>query len=158
MKSIEEILKDKARGTGMCREGLSKIATGDKAEMVDYYLSIPDWCLERDFPDLQTLTELFADCESKGLYVNKKFNGEVLDDLQTYVFHNCSGEIKVGLNIDKGRIPMLYFANGCRMHITGCNQGYSPPIKVPLYLFGDNEVTLNKNCGINFVEYRSRLT
>ena len=72
-----------------------------------------------------------------------------------YIFHKCKGTINVGLNIEKKIIPMLYIANGCRLRIVGV--GDIKPKKasersvVPIYTFGDNNVSARDN---KYVEFR----
>lgn len=134
-----------ARDGGICLEGYETMRSCDRDAMIDYYITNPDWCLERGFPDMQTLVDNFSDIEDKGVFINKQFNGEVLDELQTYIFHNCSGHIRVRLNTEKKLIPMLYFANGCDMVIE-CDDN----ISVPLYIFGENDVSGNNSRAFKF--------
>lgn len=148
-----------ARAKGICLDGFEKIRSGDRDEMIEYYLKIIDWSLERSFPDLHVLTESFADCEDKGIFVGKTFHGELLNDLQTYVFHKCKGTISVGLNVDKAIIPMLYLANGCRLHIMGV--GDIKPRKrseVPIYTFGKNDVSARDNRYVKFIHHKRELS
>lgn len=134
------------------------LGSADVSAMVDYYVANPDWCLERNFPDLQTLREHFADCEERGVFVDRTFQGEVLNDLQTYIFHNCKGTIKVGLNVEKAIIPMLYLANGCRLQIVGMGD-ITPriPSQVPVYVFGDCDYVAQDNKHVNFSIYKHKL-
>lgn len=140
MNKVKENLMREAREGGICLEGYERMRSSSRSEMIDYYIQNPDWCLERNFPDLQTLATRFADITHKGMYVNHVFNGEVLDSLQTYIFHNCKGCIRVRLNIEKKLIPMLYFANNCDM-IIQCDEN----ISVPLYIFGDNTIATDNS-------------
>lgn len=145
-----------ARAKGICAEGYEEMRTADgRNGLVDYYVANPDWCLEREFPDLQTLEEEFADCEDKGVFVNKMFHGELLNDLQAYVFHNCRGTVKVGLNIDKAIIPMLYVANGCRIRFVGAGDAETrTPVHVPVYMFGKNDVSAHDNKYVKFIKHK----
>jgi hypothetical protein len=71
--------------------------------------------------------------------------------MMTYVFHNCTGTIRVGLNLEKKIIPMLYFANGCRMEV----KGDSPVlVRVPFYVFGNNEIVADPSGAIEAKFYR----
>lgn len=145
MNKVKENLMREAREGGICLEGYEKMRKCDRDQLIDYYIINPDWCLERNFPDLQTLATKFSDLSHKGVYVKHSFNGEVLDDLQVYIFHNCKGRIRVRLNTERKLIPMLYFANNCDMVIE-CNEN----ISVPLYIFGENTIVTNNANAFRF--------
>ncbi len=160
-EQLKEKLKLAAKSKGICVDGFEKICDGDKDSMVDYYLKIIDWSLERGFSDFATLKEHFSDCEEKGVFVGKTFHGELLNDLQRYVFHGCKGTIKVGLNVEKEIIPLLYLANGCRLHIIGTGD-VKPKKKsgrsvVPVYIFGKNDLSARDNKYVRFIHYNSDL-
>ena len=141
-----------AKAKGICLDGLSKMRVlPDKGALIDYYVENPDWCLERNYPDFETLQSEFANCGEKGVFVGRKFRGEVLNDLQAYIFHNCSGSVKVGLNVDKAIIPMLYIANNCRLRIIGVGD-VAPRYRteVPVYIFGKNDVSARGNQYVKF--------
>lgn len=159
MNNIKDILINTAHAKGICAEGYKQmLGSTDANAMVDYYVHNPDWCLERDFPTLPILSEQFANCEDKGVFVNKTFHGEVLNDLQTYIFHNCKGTIKVGLNVEKAIIPMLYLANGCRLRIVGIGEAVTKtPSVVPVYVFGKNDYSAKDNKYVNFSIYKNEL-
>lgn len=92
------------------------------------------------------------------MYVDKTFNGELLNDKQIYVFHNCKGTIKVALNVEKAIIPMLYFANRCRLKVVGI--GDVKPIhrtEVPVYTFGKNDISARDNAYVKFNRYKNDL-
>lgn len=135
MENLKEELMLGARSNGICLEGYETMRSCDRDQLIDYYTTNPDWCLERDFPDLHTLTNEFSDIQHKGVYVNHVFHGEVLDDLQAYIFHNCKGVIKTRLNLARAIIPMFYFANNCDLTIE-CMEN----IVIPLYVFGKNDI------------------
>ncbi len=158
MKDLIEELISVATAKGICDEGLREMGSRNRDALINYYIANPDWCLERDFPDFDTLKDKFADCEGKGVYVDKVFHGETLNDLQTYIFHGCKGTIKVGLNVDKGIIPMLYLANGCRLRIIGIgDKSQKRRSEVPVYVFGKNDVSARNNQFVSFTRYNSDL-
>ena len=159
MDSLKDKLINTARAKGICPNGYKQmLESTDANAMVDYYVAEPDWCLERSFPSLAMLTESFANCEDKGVFVNKTFHGEVLNDLQTYIFHNCKGTIKVGLNVEKAIIPMLYLANGCRLRIVGVGEiKPKTPSEVPVYVFGKNDYSARDNKYVEFNIYKHGL-
>lgn len=124
----------------MCRENrdaLDSVTT--KGEAIALYKKTIDWALEEGYPNFALIQREFSDCESDGIFVNKEFHGELLNAHQVYVFHNCTGTVRVGLNLKERIIPMLYFANGCDMDIKGV-PGSASQIRVPLYVFGNNRV------------------
>lgn len=150
-----------ARIKDMCDPGFERLCSDSMDGLVDYYKEMPDWCMERDFPDLETLTEIFAGREDKGVFAGKVFHGELLNDSQTYIFHNCRGTIKVGLNVSKGLIPMLYLGNKCRLRIVGTGD-YKPKKKsdrsmVPVYTFGKNDVSAKDNAYVQFIHHKNDL-
>ena len=159
MNNIKDILLNTAHAKGICADGYKQmLSSTDARAMVHYYVQNPDWCLERDFPTLPMLREYFADESAKGVFVDHTFNGELLNDLQAYIFHNCKGTIKVGLNVDKAIIPMLYLANGCRLRIVGVGD-IKPQIssEVPIYTFGKNDYSARDNKFVKFNIYNHDL-
>lgn len=148
-----------ARRGGICAEGYAQMRAYDRDELIGFYVENPDWCMERGFPDLRTLTEEFSDIEDKGVFVGKTFHGEMLDQRQAYIFHDCKGTIKVGLNVEKAIIPMLYIANGCRLRIVGAGVKVSKKNRtiVPVYVFGKNDVSARDNAFVKFTRYDNEL-
>jgi len=151
---IKNLLMTIARTKGICLDGYRTMRTSTTDALVAYYLAHPDWCIERNFPPLPILKSRFCGFEDKGVYVGKAFDGEVLNDLQVYVFHNCKGTIRTGLNVDKAIIPMMYFANDCEMLIEGIGEfRLNKPTAVPLYIFGSNAITANDNDFVRFKKF-----
>lgn len=144
---LKETLMEDARRGGICAEGYGLMRGYDRDGLIGYYLSNPDWSIERGFPSLKLLRREFSDIEDKGVFVGKTFDGEVFDKLQTYIFHDCKGTIKVAMDYDNAVIPMLYFANGCNIRVE-CEQRNDPAINVPLYIAEDCKVVGAKadNC------------
>lgn len=114
-----------------------------------------DWALEEGYPSLPVLRQQFSEYKTAGIYIDEHFDGEVLDDQQVCVFHHCTGTIRTGLNLDKKIIPMLYFANGCDMKIESSNGwAFSSPVRVPLYLFGDNNVEAEESPQLTCITHK----
>lgn len=133
-------LRREASAHHMCAENRVALEGVDTTkEAIDLYKKTIDWALEEGYPNMVTLRRYFSNCEDFGIYVDKEFHGEVLTKHQVYVFHNCSGTIRTGLNLDQRIIPMLYFANGCDMNVRGI-PGANTQARVPLYVFGENRV------------------
>ena len=138
----------------MCEENRSALEAADsKAAAIRLYKKTIDWALEEGYPDIATLREHFADCGGFGIYVDKEFHGEILDEHQVYVFHNCSGTIRTGLNVEKRIIPMMYFANGCDMDVRGI-RGSGRSVRVPLYVFGQNRISAEQSEDIQCLTYK----
>ncbi len=158
---IKKALITAARSKDICVPGYERMLSSNIDGLVDYYLEVPDWCMERSFPSYVFLKENFSDCGDKGVFVGRTFHGELLNERQAYVFHRCRGTIKVGLNVAKAIIPMLYIANGCKLHIVGV--GDMKPRKasersaVPVYIFGKNDVSAKDNKYVTFTCYSSEL-
>lgn len=124
----------------MCAENRSALENVDTMDgAISLYKKTIDWALEEGYPNMTTLRRFFSHCEDFGIYVDKDFHGEVLNQQQVYIFHNCTGTIRTGLNIGERIIPMLYFANGCDMNVRGI-PGSGSQARVPLYVFGYNHV------------------
>lgn len=155
---MKETLMEDARRGGICAEGYGQMRGYDREGLIGYYLANPDWCMERGFPSLELLRREFSDIEDKGVFVGRTFDGEVFDKLQTYIFHDCKGTIKVAMDYAGAVIPMLYFANGCNIRVE-CEQKNDPAIAVPLYIAEDCNVVgaMTDNCNfkrktINLIE------
>lgn len=146
MELKEELMKDARRG-GICAEGYGLMRGYDRDGLIGYYVANPDWAIERGFPSLELLRREFSGIEDKGVYVGRTFDGEVFDKLQTYIFHDCKGKIRVAMDYENAVIPMLYFANGCNIRVE-CEQKNDPAINVPLYIAEDCKVVGAKadNC------------
>ena len=125
----------------MCAENIAALKDcNTKSDAIKLYKKTIDWALERNYPSLDILREEFSQSQDDGLYIDHTFNGELLNEQQVYIFHNCKGTIKVGLNVEKATIPMLYFANNCEMTVQGINAIRIMPDIVPCYVFGYNKI------------------
>jgi hypothetical protein len=45
---------------------------------------------------------------------------------------------------------MLYFANGCNISVTRADTPHTLPIRVPLYIYGENRIKAEDNDDIIF--------
>lgn len=149
-------LRREASAHHMCEEYRQALEESQsKATAIGLYKKMVDWALEEGYPAMETLREHFSDADVAGIFVDRHFEGEILDSQQVYVFHNCTGTIRTGLNTEKRIIPMLYFANGCDMCVKSCNEWpLSAPVRVPLYLFGENTVEAEVSPQILCVTYK----
>ena len=138
---LKKMLRREASLHNMCEENRHALELVESKESaIELYKKTIDWALEEGYPSLAVLRKGFSDCERFGIFVDKTFNGEILDDNQVYVFHNCKGVIRTGLNVSRALIPMMYFANGCDMTVKSSGETNSQ-VRVPLYIFGGNIVT-----------------
>ena len=156
---IKDYLIKQARLNNVCFEGYNIMRSSNFDGLVDYYLTMPDWCIERNFPDYDTLLSEFAGkVEGKGVYINRDISDIVASDRQVYVFHHCKGTLRVAMNYDKCTIPMIYIANNCDMKLT-CEQERNEgmPINVPIYIFGENTVTPLENSFATFRIYNNKI-
>ena len=136
----------------MCDDNRAYLSACEtKEDAIRLYKQTIDWALERGYPDIDFLRKEFSQYHSQGVYIDHHFNGEILNEQQAYVFHNCTGTIRVGLNVAKKIIPMCYFANGCDMIVMGIEHDNVLPDRVPLYIFGDNNVEAKNS---NYMEAR----
>lgn len=136
MDNLKEYLMTLARDNGICAEGYEHMRVSDFDKLVDYYIQNPDWCMERGYPSLQTLREQAHRVSDRGIFVNRTFSDQRLDSRLVYIFHNCHGRFTTGLNVKDALIPMLYLANGTRLHVD-----VTEDVVVPVYIFGDCEIT-----------------
>lgn len=149
--SWKEYLLRYARLNSMCTDNIEMLKSCEtKADAISLYKRTIDWALKNDYPTINFIRNEFGDCDDLGVFVDRVFYGEVLDEHQCYVFHNCRGSINVDLNISKGIIPMLYFANGCDVKVGRANSAHTLPIKVPLYIYGDNKINASDSDDIIF--------
>lgn len=154
----KETLLRHGRLNSMCTENISALKECEnKSEAIQLYKKTIDWALERNFPSIEILRSEFSDCQNDGLFVDHTFNGETLNDHQTYIFHNCKGIIKVGLCLEKAIIPMLYFANNCNMTIVGTNTLRVRPDIIPCYVFGENSICAENDINAIFRIHREEV-
>jgi len=147
-------LRREASSHGMCRENRDELdSIESKGDAISLYKKTIDWALEECYPNFGVIQRDFSDCEEYGVFVNREFHGELLNDQQVYVFHHCTGWIRTGLNIPKRLIPMLYFANGCDMTIRPGGE-LTMEVRVPLYVFGRNLVKLDASGNVVFKTYK----
>lgn len=158
MEELKEQLIRDAQASGICDEGLHRMLDApDVDALVEYYLANPDWCMERDYPTLDFLREHFPEIEDKGVYVEKTFEGELLNERQVYIFHRCRGTVRVGLNVEEKLIPMIYVGNGCRLKIVGEKTDKRANVtRVPIYLFGRNDIAARDNRYVKFIQFRNK--
>lgn len=156
--NLKKQLMQEARANGICNNGYKDMRECDVAALVKYYTIHPDWCMEREYPSMDMLKECFSNYEDMGVFIEKVFNGEMLNEKQAYIFHHCRGTVRVSLNINKAIIPMLYFGNECDITIEGVNVGETRmPTIIPLYVFGENTIATKEAPFVVFRQYDHEL-
>lgn len=153
---LKEILMEEARLGGICSEGYGQMRGYDRDGLIRYYLANPDWCMERKFPSLELLNREFSDIEDKGIYVGRRFDGEVLNKRQVYIFHNCTGTVRIGWDMENAIIPMLYCANACDLKIESDGEPNPNPVSVPVYTFGKNRIRTTSDSSVRFTVYKEK--
>jgi len=152
----KKVLRREASAHHMCEDYRHALDESDsKVSAIGLYKRMIDWALEEGYPTMDILREHFSESEASGIYVDRHFDGEILDEHQVYVFHHCTGTIRTGLNLHKKMIPMMYFANGCDMRVEGTVKKdplYS--VKVPLYVFGENRIEAVDGPDISCITYK----
>lgn len=144
-----------AREHKMCADNRAYLSACEtKEDAIRLYKQTIDWALEEGYPDLDFLRKEFGNNQGEGMFVDHHFTGQPLSEHQVYVFHHCTGTIRVGLNLAKKIIPMCYFANNCDMTILGVeNEDGFAPDRVPLYIFGENNIIANTTPTTEFRVY-----
>lgn len=149
-----------AREHRMCADNRAYLSACEtKEDAIRLYKQTIDWALEEEYPDLDFLRKEFADQQSQGIFIDHNFDGEILNEHQVYVFHHCTGTIRVGLNLAKKIIPMCYFANGCDMTVLGVETADQfLPDRVPLYIFGKNKInaTNSNTMEVRIYQYETK--
>lgn len=149
---------NEASNLGICEDGLAILNNqSNKDEMVDYFMRNPDWCLERNYPNIDLLKSEFGDMQHKGLYVGQKLEGVMCKSLPVYVFVGCSGTIFVEMDYEQGIIPMLYFSGGCRVIVRCKQKNPNGAIKVPVYSFGRNDLSLRSNYDARYIHHKNAM-
>ena len=148
-------LRIMAREKGMCADNRARLnACENKEDAIKLYKKTIDWALENDYPDIDFLRSEFSNSQGQGIFVGEHFDGKILSEHDVYVFHNCTGTIRVGINLAKRIIPMCYFANNCDMTILGFDADRALPDRVPLYIFGENKIIAKNSPMAEFRIYR----
>lgn len=153
--SWKKRIEDEARAVGICTEFGKLILSAETIEdMVAAYKKGVDWALEHQFPSLEALREIASEARPMGVYIDHHFTGEVLDREQVYILHNCTGEIKAGLNVPYRNIPIIYVSSGCDLTVSPSGPS-GLEVRVPLYIFGDNSVKAESTGDVTFKIYRN---
>ena len=151
MLDWKETLIERAKKQGMCRENFTALERlSDRRSAVALYKKTVDWALENGYPGLDVIREYFSGMEQDGIYVDRDFRYDNVVS-QVAVFHNCSGTIRAGLNMETMVIPMLYLANGSRLVIDG-NGSTDWAVTVPVYVCDGCEAVQGK--GVKLRIYR----
>lgn len=111
---LSKQMREKAASLGLCKEHVDGWSADSIPSLIDYYMTNPGWCLERQFPSSDMLRE-FADSQEmrdKGFYINHCLSLSLTND--RYVFNNCTGHTVV----DGFSVIRIYAALDSQIDIT----------------------------------------
>lgn len=143
-----------AKEKGICAQGERKLTGMDMGEAARYYAENPEWCLERGYPGLDALRGERELLESVGVYVDRAFDGELLNERAGYIFHNCKGWIRTRLNVEKGVMPCFYLGDGSDLRIVGEGErvkGFRDVVmQTTIKLYGGSEAKVESDGTVEF--------
>lgn len=90
------------------------------AQAIRLFKTEISWALQTQYVTAKDLLT-FTDSQTLGdnsVFIDKTFNNERIDNHVCCVFLNCRGSIRVGLNVAKAIIPMLYLSENSELTIT----------------------------------------
>lgn len=104
------------------------------AQAIRLYKNCISWALQERYPTKDEMLA-FASHEvwaENGVYIDRHFSGERIDDHICCVFIGCDGWICTGLNAEKAIIPMLYLSEQSDLKIK-VDKTVVFPVPVELY-------------------------
>lgn len=123
------------------------------SQAIRLYKNCISWALQEQYPTKEDLL-LFADRETlaeNGVFIDKHFEGELINNHICCVFLNCTGDIRVRLNLEKTIIPMLYLSDGSKLRVE-----IEDGSVVPVELYYGSKISTNKRKQIR-VKDRNKL-
>lgn len=116
MKNLSDTLLELAIEKDLSKPFQKEWKQRGKSDLIEFYKTHSDWCMERNYPSLEFLKENFdtEDIRKQGVYIDRRVN-EVLSD-QVYMFINCTGYCKVKFDPNKAIFPMIYVSLDSDMH------------------------------------------
>lgn len=135
--NVSKQLKNTAISLGICKEHADKWDNDWTTEdLVNYFMTNPNWCLKRHFPSHEILKRNFNNTfvQSKGVFVDSDVTLRAVDS--SYVFLNCRSGI-----ITKD-VCRLYFGIGGVARIIVESNGY---LTVDVYDDVDLDIELRDN-------------
>lgn len=134
-------LKNIAIESGLCNEHQLAWDYNSLENILNYYKTNANWCMERNYPSLDYITNKFDNeiLLNTDIFINKNFDTEspLYCDNPIYIFHNCSGFIHISFNREKKNYPIIYVGNNSNIHITidGCNS--------PIHVFDTSKISID---------------
>lgn len=112
--NISNLLLARAIEKGLCPEHQLAWDYNSVSALVDYYKVGVDWCMERNFPDYETLCRYFdsEEVRAQGVYVGQKDILLTLTDAAT-IMHGCTGTV----NINRFGVSRLYLGPGTNIKV-----------------------------------------
>lgn len=123
------------------------------AQAIRLFKNCISWALQERYPTKEELLQ-FADKDTlaeNGVYIDREFNGECINDFICCVFINCTGIIKTGYNMQKKILPMFYLSEGSGLEIIPDRNLLPRSIPIELY-YGSNVYLSNRNAD-KFIVY-----
>jgi len=106
----------------------------NEAQALRLYKNCIGWALQERYPSKEELLDFTTKevLAENGIYVDREFRGERVDDHVCCVFLGCRGTISTGLNVEKSIIPMLYLSEGSDLQLE-VDGFLKSPVPVELY-------------------------
>ena len=79
-------------------------------DTLKFYKRGIDWCLRNNSPSIDCFRKYKEQLEPLGIYIDRTFNGEEIDEHARIVFLNCNGNVIIRKSLNM--IPEIYLANG----------------------------------------------
>lgn len=110
--SASEKIRELARNIGLCDQHYDAWdCNWSISDLIDYFLSNPNWCMKNKFPAIETFKK-YGDSDevrSKGVFIDMAVTSRAM--LSTYAFIKCS----VGMIVN--RVCTMYFRDACKAKV-----------------------------------------
>lgn len=110
--NASEKIREEARKIGLCDQHYNAWNPDwSVADLIDYFLSNPNWCMKNRFPSVDIFKK-YGDTDEvreKGVFVDMAVTSRAV--LPTYAFMKCS----VGMLVN--RVCSMYFRDGCKAKV-----------------------------------------
>ena len=158
IKKWKPMVVTDAEKAGVCGQYLELLERQkDLTNFLSLYRRGARWSLEHNVPRIDMLRQCTEErLDLHGIYIDRHFDGDIFWDRQVYIFHNCTGTIRTGLNLDRRIAPILYFANGCNMRIESANADcITTPVHIPIYVYNNSHIEAEDSAKINCIYHIS---
>jgi len=96
MSNLSDNLKQMAINNGLCQDHIKSWRNYSDEELIEYYVTNPCWCIERNFPSNKFIIDNFiqSDLNKHGIFINDKLTDKDIKN-NTLIISDCVGEIGV---------------------------------------------------------------